>query len=1264
MNELTTLQRSLITIKKLKQQLRDQNNMLHDPIAIIGLSCRFPGANNKEAFWELLKQGKNVISPMPEERWELLKNTKEILLRDKNLNYNGGYFKNISDFDAYFFGISPREAIRMDPQQRLLLEVAYESIEDAGIPIEKLAGSKTGVFTSLYTSHYGHLQILEDEKDALYFPTGNALSIAANRLSYLLDLHGPSLVIDTACSSSLVGLHLACLNLQAKLCDQALVCGVNINLLPSIHALLFKAKMLSPNGQCKTFDASADGYVQGEGAASIVLKPLSKALENKDRIYAVICGSGINQDGKTNGLTAPNGLQQEVLLRSVYSQYQINPDEVSYVETHGTGTYLGDPIELEALGKVIGETRGPDKPCWVGSVKTNIGHLEPAAGLASIIKVVLSMQNKQIAPHLNVTQPNPLIDFNRYHLQIPKQLQEWPCYGNHRIAGISGFGFGGTNAHVILRDIDSNESHTSPIPSIPKQEMFILSAKDDNALKQLIKDWITFLENNKSISINQICFNLRKRKSHYAHQFRVIISNFEELIKLLKEEVNKSSHQENLSINWDEHQSEVSYQHCDMPLYPWQHKRYWPDLSQTLSNNIVKMDYPLQGKYLSSPLLSKQFEFQFDTKTIPEIKDTFNILHAGYYLEMLAFSVNQLSLRQNDFTITDLEFNSPLIVPDDKRVNAQLVLENTGSNNYSFKFYSLSGESRNWINHAKGGLIISQDNPEFYKDKVVDSFTSIQKRCFATGDKSIFYNKIVSMGMPAGESIRWTKNYFLGNNEILCELQSPQISISHDQFALRVHFGIIDGCIQSLFMMLSHDIMKPYVASHIGQIRFHYYPYKQLYLYAVLDEVSRNGEKIKGSWYLLNEKHQILANCKDIKLTQYNNKIHIQDVMQTKKSYKFDCSLSSEDQLKKISTFLLKEAAEIFSMPESDMDINQSLTNFGMDSLMALTFIRIIETSFEVTYSLNDIMKAESIIGIAKAILAMKQLSEQPVALKSSHPWIAHRVKRPLATRRIFCFPYGGAGASIYRDWYKEFPESIEVCPIQLPGREERMNELPIQQMDVLINRLYENIQSELDIPFSFFGHSFGSLIAFELTRFLRRNQFTLPFHLFVSAYPDPELPSKSLNNLLSQLKSLNINLFDLNESSLDQITDEKLLSLSTIFTENGIIGYNADKSNNLKMEKDIVKILLPIFIGDMSLVKNYVYSEEAPLNLPITVFLGTQDQWVPLNDHLSWRKHTMQECTIKQFDSGHLFIKDKCIRSKIAQVITESLLSATTLIT
>lgn len=336
----------------------------------------------------------------------------------------------------------------MDPQQRLLLEVSWEALEHAGYSSDQLAASQTGVFTGISTWDYFTLQLEPPPRGG----TGMALSIAANRLSYLLDLRGPSMAVDTACSSSLVAVDLACQSLRNGKCDLALAGGVNIILSPLTTVACSQAGMMAADGHCKTFDHRADGYVRGEGCGVVVLKRLSDALKDGDHILALVRGSAVNQDGRSNGLTAPNGLAQQAVIRQALQNAAVTPDRIGYVEAHGTGTALGDAIEVESLWTVLKEGRTDNQPCRISSVKTNIGHLEAAAGIAGFIKLVLLLHREQIPPHLNLQTINPVLNLEQTQLQIPTSLQLWKPGEQPRLAGISSFGFGGTNVHAIVEE--------------------------------------------------------------------------------------------------------------------------------------------------------------------------------------------------------------------------------------------------------------------------------------------------------------------------------------------------------------------------------------------------------------------------------------------------------------------------------------------------------------------------------------------------------------------------------------------------------------------------------------------------------------------------------------------------------------------------------------------------------------------------------------------------------------------------------------------
>lgn len=503
-----------------------------EPIAIIGIGCRFPSAKDPESFWHLLQNGLHNITDVPPNRWnkDALYDPTPATPGKMNTRW-GAFLQEIDLFDPEFFRISPREAMSVDPQHRLILEVGWEALENAGIVPENLGGSQTGVFLGIVGSDYGRLVFSDRHFIDAYGGTGVTPSIAANRLSYLLNLHGPSLVIDTACSSSLVALHFACQSLQSRESNLCLVGGVNLTLSPEYTLAFSQARMMASDGLCKTFDAAANGYVRGEGCGVIVIKRLSDAIQAEDNILALIRGSAVNHDGLSNGITAPNGCSQQAVMGQALKNAGIAPAQISYVEAHGTGTSLGDPIEVESIQAVLGEGRIREQHCWIGSVKTNIGHLEAAAGIAGLIKVVLSLHHRQIPPHLHLKQLNPLIKLVGTPFSIPTQCESWSVATGNRMAGVSSFSFGGTNCHVILEEGPNQEAKTNEIER--PLHLFTLSAQTKNALSELVSHYQRYLETHRSEAIASVCFSANTGRSHFQHRLAIVTSDTKELANQL-----------------------------------------------------------------------------------------------------------------------------------------------------------------------------------------------------------------------------------------------------------------------------------------------------------------------------------------------------------------------------------------------------------------------------------------------------------------------------------------------------------------------------------------------------------------------------------------------------------------------------------------------------------------------------------------------------------------------------------------------------------
>lgn len=530
---------------------RPADGQVREPLAIIGIGCHFPGgATSPQAFWELLCSGIDATREVPDDRWDMRKFYDPEPRKSGKMNtFRGGYLERIDQFDAHFFGISPREAMWLDPQQRLLLQAAWEALEDGGQIVEQLVGSDTGVFIGGFTLDYQLLQnfgVYSRYELQTHSATGMMMTMLANRISYVFGFHGPSMAVDTACSGSLVAVHLACQSIWSGECSLALAGGSNIMVAPTMTIAESKGGFLSPDGRCKAFDAAANGYARGEGAGVVLIKPLSRAQADGDQIYALIRGTAVTQDGHTNGITVPNQTAQEAVMRTAYQRAGILPRQIQYVEAHGTGTPVGDPIEARAIGAVLSEGRPAEEQCIVGSVKTNIGHLEAAAGVAGMVKTALALKHRQIPPHLHFHTPNPNIPFDKLHLRVPTTLESWPATDGPRYAGVNSFGFGGTNAHVVLQEAPVAVTGTALAEegiasgkklAVSRGEgrpyLLPISARSLDALQALARSYCDFLVDNKH-HLHDIGYSASQRRSHHDHRLAIAAHSKAEAISQLE----------------------------------------------------------------------------------------------------------------------------------------------------------------------------------------------------------------------------------------------------------------------------------------------------------------------------------------------------------------------------------------------------------------------------------------------------------------------------------------------------------------------------------------------------------------------------------------------------------------------------------------------------------------------------------------------------------------------------------------------------------
>ena len=505
----------------LERKLAEAERRRPEPIAVIGVGCRLPGGVlGPDDFWRLLASGADAIGPIPPSRWDVgayLDPDPEA--PGKMYSNAGGFLADVDQFDPRFFGISPREAASMDPQQRLLLEVTWEALEHAAIAPDSLAGTATGLFVGIGNDDYAQMELRSGDPTRLdvYTSTGAAFSVAAGRIAYALGLQGPAMAVDTACSSSLLAVHLAFQSLRAGECRTAVAGGVHLILRPELSICLSKSRALSPTGRCRTFDAAADGYVRAEGCGMVVLKRLSDATADGDRILAVIRASAVNHDGRKSGLTVPNGMAQRALLRKALSDAGARASDVAYVETHGTGTPLGDPIEVEALAAVLGEGRTEGEPLFIGSVKTNVGHLETAAGVTGLIKLILSLEHGSIAPHLHFREPSAHIPWSTIPVRVPTAVMPWPSTGAPRLGGVSSFGMSGTNVHMLVQE---GPAPAGPGPARP-YHLLALSARTGKALQELAARYAAHLERAPDTAVEDICASAAAGRARFSHRLAV-----------------------------------------------------------------------------------------------------------------------------------------------------------------------------------------------------------------------------------------------------------------------------------------------------------------------------------------------------------------------------------------------------------------------------------------------------------------------------------------------------------------------------------------------------------------------------------------------------------------------------------------------------------------------------------------------------------------------------------------------------------------------
>jgi|GEM_PF-2351605 len=1335
---------------------------MEEKIAIIGLGCRFPKAETPEAFWHLLSNGINAITEIPADRWSIdeLYASQPATPGKMNTRW-GGFLSQVYDFDSLFFNISPKEAERIHPQQRLFLEVAWEALENAGLATDKLSGTPTGVLAGMELVKHDQL-LYRNPADLTqinaYDAIGTTPSLGPSRLSYLLNLKGPSLVVETACSSSLVAVHLASQSLRTGECDLCVVGGVNLILTPELSIMLSQSQMMSPEGRCKTFDADANGYVRGEGCGVVILKRFSDALEDKDNILAVIRGSAVNQDGLSNGITAPNGLSQEAVIRQACKNAGVRPAEISYIEAHGTGTPLGDPIEVNSLKKVLMEDRESNQPCFIGSVKTNFGHLELAAGIAGLIKVVLALQHEKIPPNLHLKQLNPYIRLDKTPLSIPTEIQEWTMQGRTRLAGISSFGFGGTNAHVIIEQAPTDIKKTRGEFERPLH-ILALSARNNQALLALAQRYSNFLDSNGTIPLTDICFSANVGRTHFERRLVAITGSKTELQKSLQafiagEDTEKIAIS-GLSVGKP---SQIAFlftgqgsQYIGMgrelyetqPTFRKALDRCGEILSSYLDKSLIEIIYPSKptldldqtqytqpalfaleyglaqlwqswgikptlmmghsvGEYVAA-CLAGVFSLEDGLKLIAERGRLMQSLpQDGAMVSLLAEPEQVIkAIQMCDREVAIAAFNGPKnIVISGKReavdhVVSKLKIQGVKTKplKVSHGFHSplmepmleefervarqviYSPPQIELISNITGKLATNEiATPEYWCDHIRQPVkfaqgmaTLAQQDCkilFEIGSQPIllgmarFCLSLDDENYAFLPSLRPQKPDWQQMLESLAELYLRGIAVDWQAFERdyprrrraflptypfqRQRYCIKDNQNHqdvSLAITNSTSLISLLAQGKIQQVKS---------LLETAKELSEDEIK------LLPKLLELIA--KDVQQKITATKVTDNVIIETST---FNAEIQQENKHRQLNELLNAQPkkrrqllrfyfgellTKVMKIKTSQLDWQQRLSSMGIDSLMATELRRYIEHDLSISVPVEFLaeLNLEQFLGqllfliekhngmqnqdSSNEIIPLATVTKTYIKHKvEDNLWVIRPQPNPRARLRLLCFPYAGAGGSVFYPWIKELPSDIELCAIQLPGRENRLRESPLTHLKPLIQTLVPLLKPYLDLPFALFGHSMGALVSFELFRELRRQNYPLPIHLFVSSRNAPQLT-------------------DL-QRPIHRLPDSQFIEQIRHF--NGI-------PDEILQNTKLMQQFLPVLRADFAMLETYFYANEPPLDCPITTFGGLEDSKVSQAGLAAWDKQTKAEFNLQMFAGDHFFlhsVREKLLRTILVQL-------------
>ncbi len=1248
-----------------------------DSIAIIGLACRVPGGGETpDAFWKMLQDGVSAVSDIPADRWDVEQfyDANRDAPGNKIYSRRGNFLPDVQGFDADFFGIAPREAACMDPQQRLLLETTWEALENAGCAPDGLYKSRTGVFVGISNLDYARQITLSGIEIEAHMGTGNSPSAAAGRLSYTLGFQGPSLAVDTACSSSLVAVHLACQALREQECDLAVAGGVNLMLCPITSVIFAKSRMLSADGQCKTFDAAADGYGRGEGSGILVLKRLSAAVADGDRIVAVIRGSAINQDGPSGGLTVPNGPSQQQVIQDALADADLPPADVTYIEAHGTGTNLGDPIEVGALGAVFGKVRSATDPLLVGTVKSNVGHLESAAGVTGLIKAALMLDHSEFVPNLHFETPNPHIPWSQLPVEVVTARQPWPA-NRPKVIGISSFGFTGTNAHIVM---SAAPDIAKPVKTASRPELLILSARTAAALDELAARHAAFLEQHPSTALADVAYSLAVGRSHFEYRLAVVADSAEDAARQLRSgaevdrgRVKKSAGKANVNVSTKDRAAtllEIGKQFTQgfdirwkdvfageprrklaLPTYAFQRQRYGIDLLKSDDPSSESGDHPLLGARLASASRDVQFQSALNTDRISMLADhrvgDAAVLPASAYLEIALAAAREVL--PDDFAgirLRDVALQQMLRLPAARSQTVQTIVTEQEAG-FRLEFYSQGDDgATDWRLHAT-----AQFEAIHAAEPVAGDLAALRRKLTKPRDLDEIYGKFQRFGLNYGPQFRSLRQLFRIEGEALAE--SEVAAESFDYLAHPVH---VDACFQALAGALEGVHEATYLPIGLDRMSvFARFP-ERVWSHVVVKE--SRADVVVADATVFDADGTVLATIIGLRLQRVSRDVK----PSTRSASSLSKASAKGDRAKSLAPSAAAEAlaAKIKAGSDPDRkplmveylqeelatvlrrtnrpDAEKSFSEMGMDSLMGVDFLYRIRQGLGLELPAEALMLHPTIVTLSGELL--KQLDRsQHAANGASHagsgfsaliadpfesaasPWFQFPKPSPSARVRLFCFPPIAGGASMYATLAEQLPPEIELCAVQLPGREDRAADDVLTDFPELLETLAGEFLDLLDRPFAFFGHSGGNLISYELAHLVQQRYNLRPKKLFVGAFWSPE-------------------------RAVDITSDP------------GVLIDKLKQPETLLVPRSNTAAGLAVVTADVDLFATYRYRERPPLKCPIIAFGGEEDGIISQDDLNDWCRFTQGGFQLELLPGTHSsYLSDPRVVELVIQELVQS---------